>query len=64
MQSHSKLHARAHGPLRIINKIGEHAYRLKLLNDYDTSPVFNVKDLRPYHGEELRASLFSQLWGD
>ena len=29
------------------------------------SPTFSVKDLRPYHGEDLRASLFffSQLWG-
>ena len=25
--------------------------------------MFNVKDLRVYHGEDLRASLFSQLWG-
>ena len=25
-------------------------------------PTFNVKDLRPYHGEDLRVSLFSQLW--
>ena len=25
--------------------------------------MFNVKDLRAYHGEDLRASLFSQLWG-
>ena len=26
-------------------------------------PTFNVKDLRPYQGEDLRASFFSQLWG-
>ena len=63
MQRRSKLQARAHGPSRIINKIGENAYRLKLLDDYDTSPIFNVKDLRTYHGEDLRTSLFSQLWG-
>ena len=25
--------------------------------------MFNVKDLRAYHGEDLRASLFFQLWG-
>ena len=25
--------------------------------------MFNVKDLRDYHDEDLRASLFSQLWG-
>ena len=43
--------------------IGENAYRLKLLDDYDSSPIFSVKDLRTYHGEDLRANLFSQLWG-
>ena len=63
MQRRSKLHARARCPTRIINKIGENASMLKLLDDYDTSPIFNVKDLRTYHGEALRASHFSQLWG-
>ena len=63
MQRRSKLHARACGPSRIINKIGENAYKLKLLDDYDTSSIFNVKDLRPYHVEDLRASILSQLWG-
>ena len=62
MQRCSKLRTTVHGPSRIINKIGENAYRLKLLDDYDISPIFNVKYLRPYHGEDLRASLFSQLW--
>ena len=32
-------------------------------DDNNIWPTFNVKDLRPYHGEDLRASLFSQLWG-
>ena len=27
------------------------------------SPIFNAKYLRSYHGENLRVSLFSQLWG-
>ena len=58
MQKHSKLNTRARGLSRIINKIEENAYRLKLLDDYDTSPIFNVKDLRSYYGEDLRASLF------
>ena len=25
--------------------------------------MFNVKNLRAYHREDLRASIFSQLWG-
>ena len=36
---------------------------MELLNDYNMLLTFNVKELRPYHGEDLRASLFSQLWG-
>ena len=32
-------------------------------DEYEISPMFNVKGLRAYHDEDLRASLFSQLWG-
>ena len=32
-------------------------------DDFESSPTFNVKDLRPYHREVLRTSLFYQLWG-
>ena len=35
---------------------------MELPDDYNILPTFNVKDLRPYHGEDLRESLFSQLW--
>ena len=58
-----KLKPRVDGPFKIIEKIGENAYKLQLLDEYEISPMFNVKDLRAYHGEDLRASLFSQLWG-
>ena len=34
-----------------------------MLDDNNILPTFNVKDLRSYHGEDLRASLFPQLWG-
>ena len=59
----SKLCTRIDGPFKIIEKIGENAYKLQLPDEYEISPMFNVKDLRAYHGEDLRASLFSQLWG-
>ena len=36
---------------------------MELPNDNYILPTFNVKELRPYHGEDLRANLFSQLWG-
>ena len=58
-----KLKPRVDGPFKIIEKIGENAYKLQLPDEYEISPMFNVKDLRAYHGEDLRASLFSQLWG-
>ena len=58
-----KLKPRVDGPFKIIEKIGENAYKLQLPHEYDISPMFNVKDLRAYHGEDFRVSLFSQLWG-
>ena len=57
------MHARVDDLSKIINKIEENDCRLKLLDDYDVSPIFNVKYLRPYHGEDLRTSRFLQLWG-
>ena len=50
-------------PSKVNEKIEENTYKLELPDDYDISHTFNVKDLRPYHGKDLRASLFSQLWG-
>ena len=57
------LHARVDGSSKIIKKIRKNAYTLELLDDNNILPTFNVKDLRPYHGANLRASLFSQVWG-
>ena len=57
----SKLCTRIDGPSKIIKKIGENAYKLELSDDYNILPTSNVKDLRSYHGKDLRASLFSQL---
>ena len=63
-----KLKPRVDGPFKIIERIGENAYKLQLPDEYEISPMFNVKDLRAYHGEDLRASLFSLIieeldWG-
>ena len=63
MQRCFKLRARVDVPSKIIKKIGKNTYKVELPNYYNILPTFNVKDLRPYHGEDLRASLFSQLWG-
>ena len=58
-----KLKPRVDDPFKIIEKIEENAYKLPLPDEYEVSPMFNIKDLRAYHDEDLRASLFSQLWG-
>ena len=62
LRKFGKLKPRVDDPLKIIEKIGENVYKLQLPDEYEISPMFNVKDLRAYHGEDLRASLFSQLW--
>ena len=59
----SKLRISIDGSSKIIKKIGKNAYKLELPDDYNIFPTFNVKDLRPYHSEDLRGNLFSQLWG-
>ena len=48
---------------RLSRKFEKNAYKLQLPDEYEISPMFNVKDLRAYHDEDLRASLFSQPWG-
>ena len=53
----SKLCTRIDGPSKIIKKIIKNAYKVKLPDDYNILPTFKVKDLRPYHGEDLRISL-------
>ena len=60
----SKLRTRIDGPSKIIKKMGKNAYKFEFPNDYNILPTFNVKDLRPYHGEYLRASLFFPTMGD
>ena len=59
----SKLHTRIDGPSKIIKKIRKKDYKLELFDKNNILPTFNVKDLRPYQGEDLRAIPFSQLWG-
>ena len=48
------LHARVDVPSKIIKKIKKNASKLELPNDNNILPTFNVKDLRPYHDEDLR----------
>lgn len=48
----SKLMSRDDGPLKVLEKINDNAYRLQLPADFGVSPTFNIADLKPYLGEE------------
>jgi hypothetical protein len=39
------------GPFKILQRIGDNAYKVELPGDYGVSTTFNVKVLSPYHGE-------------
>ena len=44
----SKLAPRGDGPFKVLQKVGDNAYKLELLGTYDVSATFNVADLIPY----------------
>jgi hypothetical protein len=46
------LKARKIGPVEILKKINDNAYRLRLPNRVHTADIFNVKHLIPYHGDK------------
>jgi hypothetical protein len=48
----SKLLPRADGPFKVLQRIGENAYKIELPGEYGVSATFNVSDLAPY--EEIR----------
>jgi hypothetical protein len=48
----SKLMPRATGPIKILVKINDNAYKLELPPKFGVSPTFNISDSKPYLGEE------------
>jgi hypothetical protein len=48
----NKLMSRATGPLKILAKLNDNAYKLELPPEFRVSPSFNISDLRSYLGEE------------
>lgn len=46
-----KLTDRKIGPLEVLERLNNHAYRLKLSSHFKTSDVFNIKHLIPYVGD-------------
>ena len=56
----SKLKPRANGHLNVFQQIGENAYKIDLLGDYDVSATFNVSDLSPYYEDQEK---IKWTWG-
>ena len=53
----------ANGPFRVLQRIGENAYKIELPGDYGVFATFNVLDLSPYYEDQedqvdLGASLY------
>ena len=44
----SKLSPRGDGPFKVLQRVGDNAYKLELPGDYGVSATFNVADLVPY----------------
>ena len=42
----------ADGPFRVLQHIGENAYKIELPGDYGVLPTFNVSDLSPYYEDQ------------
>ena len=58
----SKLKPRVNGPFKILEKIVENAYKIELPKEYDICQTFNVKDLKPYHGEKTNANMWTSFF--
>jgi hypothetical protein len=39
--------SRADGPFKILEKINDNSYKLKLLLEFGVNSIFNILDLRP-----------------
>jgi len=51
-QPNAKLSPRADGPLKIVHKINDNAYKVELPGTYGVSANFNVANLSPYLDDE------------
>lgn len=43
------LRPKVDGPFKVLERIGENAYKIDLLDGYGVSTTFNITDLSPYH---------------
>lgn len=49
--TYHKLKKKKIGPCRVLKKLGPNAYKLELPASLNISPIFNISDLYPFHGE-------------
>lgn len=49
---HGKLKPLADDPFKVLQRVGDNAYKIELPGNYGVSATFNVADLSPYHGNE------------
>ena len=50
-RDYNKIKSRKIGPVQILERINQNAYRIQLLSHLRTSDVFNVKHIFPYQGD-------------
>ncbi|GAV70351.1 hypothetical protein CFOL_v3_13849 [Cephalotus follicularis] len=55
----SKLAPRADGPFEVLERVGDNAYKIKLLGDYGVSTTFNIGDLSPFVEDKYISDLRS-----
>ncbi|GAV91158.1 hypothetical protein CFOL_v3_34557, partial [Cephalotus follicularis] len=55
----SKLAPRADGPFEVVERVGDNAYKIKLLGDYGVLTTFNIGDLSPFVEDECISYLRS-----
>ncbi|KAJ8649116.1 hypothetical protein MRB53_002139 [Persea americana] len=54
---YGKLMPRADSPFKVLQRIGDNAYKIELPGDYGVSATFNVSDLSPYYEDEADSRL-------
>ena len=61
----SKLHPRGDGPLQVLERINDNAYKLDLPGEYNISATFNVSNLSPFDvGDNSRTNPFEKRGND
>jgi len=61
----SKLHPRGDGPFKVLERIGDNAYKLDLPGEYQVSVTFNVADLSLFDvGSNSRTNSFQEEGDD